>query len=153
MSKLLLTTTSAKTRSINTDIEISCSVAMTSSTSSRYAITWLFLQQGENKTIISSDRDAISTYGSQLGLSYNQRISMKRTSGPTFVLGIRQAQISDNGFYICEVVEWQQDPQGDWYQLSSASRTIELSLIEPCKFHSFNLFLPLIPLGVGGRLA
>uniref|UniRef100_A0A3Q3XIW6 Ig-like domain-containing protein n=1 Tax=Mola mola TaxID=94237 RepID=A0A3Q3XIW6_MOLML len=132
--KLLLTSTSARTSNINTDIEITCSVALSSSASSCYAVTWLLRQPGENKTIISSDRDALLTYGSQLELSYKQRIGMKRTVGPTFVLGIRQAQISDKGSYICEVVEWLQDPQRDWYQLSSASRTIELTLIEPGKF-------------------
>uniref|UniRef100_A0A3Q3X629 Ig-like domain-containing protein n=1 Tax=Mola mola TaxID=94237 RepID=A0A3Q3X629_MOLML len=125
VSKLLLTSTSARTSNINTDIEITCSVALSSSASSCYAVTWLLRQPGENKTIISSDRDALLTYGSQLELSYKQRIGMKRTVGPTFVLGIRQAQISDKGSYICEVVEWLQDPQRDWYQLSSASRTIE----------------------------
>uniref|UniRef100_A0A3Q3XIW3 Ig-like domain-containing protein n=1 Tax=Mola mola TaxID=94237 RepID=A0A3Q3XIW3_MOLML len=136
VSKLLLTSTSARTSNINTDIEITCSVALSSSASSCYAVTWLLRQPGENKTIISSDRDALLTYGSQLELSYKQRIGMKRTVGPTFVLGIRQAQISDKGSYICEVVEWLQDPQRDWYQLSSASRTIELTLIEPGKAQS-----------------
>ncbi|KAL7384641.1 hypothetical protein ABVT39_006182 [Epinephelus coioides] len=131
VSKLDLTPTPALTRNINTDIEIKCSVISESSAYSRYAVTWLLQQQEENKTIVSSDRDALVTYGPQVLPSHRQRISMKRTQGPSFELNIRQARISDNGSYVCEVVEWLQDPNGDWYQLSPVSRTTELTVIEP----------------------
>ena len=122
------------TRNINTDIEIKCSVASEPSASSRYAVTWLLEQQAENKTIVSSDRDALVTFGPQVELSQRQRISMRRTKGPSFELSIRQAQISDKGTYICAVVEWQQDPSGDWYQLSPVSQTIRITVSEPGKF-------------------
>lgn len=101
---------------------------------SRYAVTWLLQQEAENKTILKSDRDALMTFGSQLDHSYRQRISMKRTEGPTFELSIRQTQISDKGSYICEVVEWLQDPHGSWYQLQPVSKTVKLILTEPGKF-------------------
>lgn len=140
MSKLALTSTPALRSNINTDIEIKCSVTSEPSASSRYAVTWLLQQQAGNKTILSSDRDALITFGPQLELSYRQRISMKRTEGPTFELRIQQAQISDGGSYICEVVEWLQDPGSDWYQLPSVSKTAELTLIEPGKFVC--LYLP-----------
>lgn len=140
MSKLVLTSTPALRRNINTDVELKCSVTSEPSASSRYAVTWLLQQQTEHKTILSSDRDALLTFGPQLELSYRQRISMMRTEGPTFELRIRQAQISDKGSYKCEVVEWIQDTQSDWYKLSSVSTTIELTLIEPGKFLSLYLY-------------
>lgn len=132
-SKLILTPTPALTRNTNADIEIKCSVTSEPSASSRYAVTWLLQQQAANKTIVSSDRDALVTFGPQVQLSHRQRISMKRTKGPSFELGIRQAQISDSGLYECEVVEWLQDPHGDWYQFSPVSKTTELTVIEPVK--------------------
>lgn len=101
---------------------------------SRYAVTWLLQQEAENKTILRSDQDALLAFGSQLEHSYRQRISMKRTEGPTFELSIRQTQISDKGSYICEVVEWLQDPHGSWYQLQSVSTAVKLILTEPGKF-------------------
>lgn len=140
MSKLVLTSTPVLTRNINTDVQLKCSVTSEPSASSRYAVTWLLQQQTENKTILSSDRDALLTFGPQLELSYRQRISMTRTEGPTFELSIRQAQISDKGSYTCEVVEWIQDTRSDWYKLPSVSTIIELTLIEPGKFLSLYLF-------------
>ncbi|XP_059198540.1 immunoglobulin superfamily member 3-like [Centropristis striata] len=128
---LVLTTTPAMTTSINTDIEIKCSVTSEPSASSRYAVTWLLRQKAENKTIASSDRDALVTFGPQVLLSHRQRISMKRTKGPSFELNIRQAQISDSGLYECEVVECLQDPHGDWYQLEPVSKTTEVTVNEP----------------------
>lgn len=135
MSKLILTSPSALTRNINSDVDIKCSVISEPSASSRYAVTWLHRQWAENKTIVSSDRDALTT---QAELS-NRRISMWRTRGPSFELTIRQAQISDNGSYICEVVEWLQDPRGNWYQLSPVSKITQLELIEPGELVYFKL--------------
>ncbi|XP_040003692.1 immunoglobulin superfamily member 3-like isoform X2 [Xiphias gladius] len=130
-SKLILTSPTTLTRDVNTDIEIKCSVISEPFASSQYAVTWLHQQWAENKTIVSSDRDALVTFGTQVELSNRQRISMRRTKGPSFELTIRQAQISDNGLYICEVVEWLKDPHGDWYQFSPVSRATTLTVIEP----------------------
>lgn len=134
MSKLILTTTPALTRNTTADVEMKCSVTSEPSASSRYAVTWLLQQQAENKTIVSSDQDSLVTFGPQVELSQRRRVSMKRTRGPSFELSIRQAQISDSGSYICEVVEWLRDPRGDWYQLSPVSKTMVLMVIEPGKF-------------------
>lgn len=134
MSKLILTSSPALTTDINADVEIKCSVISEPSASSRYAVTWLLQQQTENKTIISSDRDALITFGPQVELSHRQRITMKRTKGLSFELTVRQAQISDGGSYTCEVVEWLQDPRGDWYQLSPVSKTTKMTVTEPGKF-------------------
>lgn len=76
------------------------------------------------------------TFGSKVELGSRQRISMRRTEGPSFKLTIRQAQISDNGFYVCEVVEWLQDPRGNWYQLPPVSQATKLKLNEPGKICS-----------------
>lgn len=133
VSKLDLTSAPALTSNINTDLEIKCSVISTTSASSRYAVTWLLQQQAEKQIIVSSDRDALLAFGPQVELSHRQRISMKRTKGPSFELSIRQAQISDGGSYTCEVVEWLQDPRGDWYELSPVSRTTNVTVLEPGK--------------------
>ncbi|XP_034069369.1 immunoglobulin superfamily, member 3-like [Gymnodraco acuticeps] len=130
-SKLDLTPTPALTRNINTDIKIKCSVNSKPSAPTHYAVTWLLQQQAESTMIMKSDRDALVTFGPNVQPSHSQRISMKRTQGPSFELNIRQARISDNGSYVCEVVEWLQDPHGDWYQLSPVSKTTELTVIEP----------------------
>lgn len=121
------------TRNINTDIEVKCSVTSAPSASTRYAVTWV-LQKAANTTLVSSDRDSLVTFGPEVA---RQRISMRRTKGPNFELTIRQAQISDTGSYVCEVVEWLQDPLGEWYQLSPVSKTTKLTLIEPGKFLYF----------------
>ncbi|KAM9343360.1 LOW QUALITY PROTEIN: immunoglobulin superfamily member 3-like [Pholidichthys leucotaenia] len=132
-SKLVLASTSTLTRAINTDIEMSCSVTSTTSTSCLYSVTWLLQQAAKKRTIVSSDRGAFVTFGDQVELRHRQRISLRRTKGPTFSLTLRQATLSDQGSYICEVVEWQQDPRGEWYQLSKVSRITNLTVNEPAK--------------------
>ncbi|XP_019945255.2 immunoglobulin superfamily member 2-like [Paralichthys olivaceus] len=131
VSKLSLTSPPTLKRNINSDIEIKCSVISEPFASSRYAVTWLHQQLEEKKTIVSSDRDALITFGTRVEPSDRQRISMRRSKGPSFELTIRQAQNSDNGSYTCEVVEWLQDPRGNWYQLSPKSEITEVNLIEP----------------------
>uniref|UniRef100_A0A3B4TGR4 Immunoglobulin superfamily, member 3-like n=1 Tax=Seriola dumerili TaxID=41447 RepID=A0A3B4TGR4_SERDU len=131
VSKLELTSSPNVMTNLNSDVEIKCSVTSEPFPSSRYAVTWLHQQLAENQTMLRSDRDALVTFGTDVELS--NRLSMRRTKGPSFELTIRQAQISDRGSYICEVVEWLQDPRGDWYQLSPVSKITELKVIEPEK--------------------
>ncbi|XP_062259410.1 immunoglobulin superfamily member 3-like [Platichthys flesus] len=130
-SKLSLTSPPTLTGNINSDIEINCSVISEPFASSQYAVTWRHQQLGENKIIVSSDREALITFGTQVELSDRQRISMRRSKGPSFELTIRQARTSDTGSYICEVTEWLQEPRGNWYQLPPKSRITELNLTEP----------------------
>uniref|UniRef100_A0A668SJF3 Ig-like domain-containing protein n=1 Tax=Oreochromis aureus TaxID=47969 RepID=A0A668SJF3_OREAU len=118
----------ALTRNMNTDITIKCSIVTKTSESSLYSITWLHEENAGNKTIVSLDRNSIVTE-SQTDLS--QRISMRRSTGPTFELTIRQARISDKGSYTCKVGEWLQDPRGEWYLLSTVSKSTVLTITEP----------------------
>ncbi|XP_024257422.1 immunoglobulin superfamily member 3 isoform X1 [Oncorhynchus tshawytscha] len=116
-------------KSVKTDIQMECSVAKATSNSSRFAVSWLAQKNGEgNKTVLSSDRDAVITLG--LGLGTEQRISMRRREGRSFELTIRQARSWDNGMYYCVVEEWLQDPHGQWYKLPPSSAAMELRLKE-----------------------
>lgn len=133
VSNLVLTSTRRLKTTIDTDVEIKCFITSEPSVLSRYAVTWYLKQNAEKKILLSSDRDAKVTFGLDVNQSQRQRISMKRTKGPSFELNIRQAWISDNGIYSCEVAEWQQDPKGDWYRLSSVSEITNLTVTEPEK--------------------
>uniref|UniRef100_A0AAX7VIG1 Ig-like domain-containing protein n=1 Tax=Astatotilapia calliptera TaxID=8154 RepID=A0AAX7VIG1_ASTCA len=89
------------------------------------------------QTIVSLDRNSIVTE-SQVDL--RQRISMRRSKGPTFELIIRQARISDKGLYTCKVGEWLQDPRGEWYLLSTVSKSTVLTITEPGEYIYFSYF-------------
>nr|XP_046220040.1 immunoglobulin superfamily member 3-like [Oncorhynchus gorbuscha] len=116
-------------KSVKTDIQMECSVAKATSNSSRFAVSWLAQKNGEgNKTVLSSDRDAVITLG--LGLGTEQRISMRRREGRSFELTIRQARSWDNGMYYCVVEEWLQDPHGQWYKLLPSSAAMELRVLQ-----------------------
>uniref|UniRef100_A0A668SJU3 Ig-like domain-containing protein n=1 Tax=Oreochromis aureus TaxID=47969 RepID=A0A668SJU3_OREAU len=128
VSRLDVSPIPALTRNMNTDITIKCSIVTKTSESSLYSITWLHEENAGNKTIVSLDRNSIVTE-SQTDLS--QRISMRRSTGPTFELTIRQARISDKGSYTCKVGEWLQDPRGEWYLLSTVSKSTVLTITEP----------------------
>ncbi|KAM4558382.1 immunoglobulin superfamily member 3-like isoform 2-T2 [Odontesthes bonariensis] len=130
-SKLALSSSPNMAQNTNADIEMKCSVTAVSSASSLFAVTWLLQQRAVNKTIMSSDRNALVTFGPQTELKYRQRISTRRAEGPTFEMTIRQARISDKGSYVCQVVEWLQDPHGDWYSLPAMSTTTALTVTEP----------------------
>lgn len=137
-SNLELTSVLSMKGSINTDVALTCSVLTKSSPSSRYAVTWQLQKEDGNKTILSSDQNALLMFGSQLELSFRQRIGTMRSEGPTFWLFIRHAHISDGGSYTCKVVEWLQASQNVWYPLTTASRTIVLTLTEPGMFNSIS---------------
>lgn len=137
-SSLELTSALSMKGSINTDVALKCSVLTKSSPSSRYAVTWQLQKEDGNKTILSSDQNALVTFGSQLEPSFRQRIGIMRSEGPTFWLFIRHAHISDGGSYTCKVVEWLQASQNGWYPLTTASRTIVLTLTEPGMFNSIS---------------
>uniref|UniRef100_A0A669C8Y8 Ig-like domain-containing protein n=1 Tax=Oreochromis niloticus TaxID=8128 RepID=A0A669C8Y8_ORENI len=122
VSRLDVSPIPALTRNMNTDITITCSIVTKTSESSLYSITWLHEENAGNKTIVSLDRNSIVTE-SQADLG--QRISMRRSKGPTFELTIRQARISDKGSYTCKVGEWLQDPRGEWYLLSTVSKSTQ----------------------------
>lgn len=131
VSRLRLTSARALTGSINTDVQMKCSVLEATSLSSRYSVTWQLRKEDENKTIVSLDQDALVTFGPQLEPISRQRIGIMRFEGPAFELIIRHAQISDGGSYICKVVEWLQGPQSHWYPLPPSSTTIMLTVTEP----------------------
>lgn len=118
---------------INNDVELKCTVVSEPSPVSRYAVTWRLQENGNNEILVTSDRDALVTYGPMVVPSYRQRISVKRTKGPSFELKLHQVQMSDNGSYVCDVEEWLQDPHGDWYKLQPKSKTIQISVTEPGK--------------------
>lgn len=128
-SKLHLTSTPSVKKKIDTDVELRCSVIRSSSESSRYAVTWYFGQGAERKKIMSSDQEAKVTFGTEIEQSQRQRISMKRNLDQTFELSIRQLWTSDSGLYTCTVIEWLQDPRGDWNPLPEASTTTNLTVI------------------------
>ncbi|KAK2839879.1 hypothetical protein Q5P01_013619 [Channa striata] len=131
VSKLVLTSPPNVKTNVSKNIDIKCSVTSEPLASSRYAVTWVFKQQAGNKVIVSLDKEAQVTFGPQVEAELIQRISTRRTKGPSFELTVRQAELSDTGSYTCEVTEWQQDPRGEWYQLSPVSRTTVVTVIEP----------------------
>lgn len=133
-SKLALSSSPTISQRINTDIQIDCKVTSRTSEFSLYAVTWVLQQDAENKTILTSDHNGITTFGQQIEESHKKRISMRHTDGPTFELTIQQARISDKGIYMCKVVEYLQDPWGQWYSLSDKHLTINVEVTELGKF-------------------
>lgn len=130
-SNLSLSSPPTMTTNINTDINIVCSIVSKVSASSLYAVTWLLEQEGNNKTIVSSDRNGVVTYAPHFEVNQRKRISMIRTNGGDFELTVRQATTADRGTYQCVVEEWVQDPRGDWYQLSTVLQASRLNVVEP----------------------
>lgn len=133
-SKLTLSPDPSLRRYVNTDVEMRCTVTSNSSATSRYAVTWLLVQQVENLTLLSTNQDGLLEFGSTLKPNYMKRISARRSSAYTFQLSIRQAQISDQGHYRCEVVEYIQVSKSMWYPLPPVAQTIKLMLTEPGTF-------------------
>uniref|UniRef100_A0A3Q2QWA7 Immunoglobulin superfamily member 2 n=1 Tax=Fundulus heteroclitus TaxID=8078 RepID=A0A3Q2QWA7_FUNHE len=131
VSELALVSKPTITQSINTDIQIVCKVTSATPKPSLYEVIWELQQEAGNKTVLSSDRNALVTFGTQIEESDSRRISMRRTAEPAFELTIRQARLSDKGLYVCKVVEYLQDPQGEWYFLSDKTTTTNLNVTEP----------------------
>ncbi|XP_054888256.1 immunoglobulin superfamily member 3-like isoform X2 [Poeciliopsis prolifica] len=129
-SKLALSPNQTIAQRINTDIQIYCKVTSRTSEFSLFAVTWELQEDAGNKIILTSDRNGITMFGEQIEESHRKRISMRHTDGPTFELTIQQARISDKGIYLCKVVEYLQDPWGEWYSLSDKHSHTEVDVIE-----------------------
>eukprot|EP00063_Salmo_salar_P054748 XP_014029583.1 PREDICTED: immunoglobulin superfamily member 3-like isoform X2 [Salmo salar] len=118
-------------QSVNTDIQMECSVVKQTANSSRFAVIWLAQKKGEgNQTLLQSYHDGVVTVGQGAGLGGEQRISMRRREGRRFELTIRQARSWDSGMYYCLVEEWLQDPLGRWYKLLPSSAAMELRILQ-----------------------
>lgn len=134
VSNLVLSSSPKITQTVNTDIHINCAVSSKPHYSCFYAVTWLYLQNGVNTTILSSDQNAVVKFEPHVEQKDRHRISMWRKNASTFELTIRQARLSDRGLYECRVVEWLQDPRGDWYALPAKSAITKLDISEPGRF-------------------
>nr|XP_061827379.1 immunoglobulin superfamily member 3-like [Nerophis lumbriciformis] len=130
-SDLSLTCTPALIRNINSDITIKCSVMSSRPGLSRYAVTWILQKPAQNVIIASSDRDSSVKFGPTVNVVHGQRISVRRTEGPSFELTVRDTETSDQGSYVCEVVEWLQNSRGKWHRLTSVYGSTQLTLIKP----------------------
>ncbi|XP_020787515.2 LOW QUALITY PROTEIN: immunoglobulin superfamily member 3-like [Boleophthalmus pectinirostris] len=153
-SDLTLTAAPSIRANINADIELKCSVSSNSLVLSRYAVTW-FLEDTSNKTgghkmIVKSDQNAFVTFEPDLELNQRKRLSVsRRAEGPEFVLSIRNTRSSDRGVYMCEVVQWQQDPSREWHQLPPVSKSTQLSVIEPASDLHLNTTTPVLTVEEG----
>ncbi|KAJ0070379.1 hypothetical protein NL108_007737, partial [Boleophthalmus pectinirostris] len=151
---LTLTAAPSIRANINADIELKCSVSSNSLVLSRYAVTW-FLEDTSNKTgghkmIVKSDQNAFVTFEPDLELNQRKRLSVsRRAEGPEFVLSIRNTRSSDRGVYMCEVVQWQQDPSREWHQLPPVSKSTQLSVIEPGHDLHLNTTTPVLTVEEG----
>ncbi|KAL2081060.1 hypothetical protein ACEWY4_022913 [Coilia grayii] len=123
VSKLSLTTdpTSTLRTIINSDIQLSCTVATATSNSSRFGITW----EVDGRTIASGNRDGIVTLPDA-----GKRTSVITLPGPIFRLELRQVGSSDSGRYLCKVEEWLQDTAGEWYSLPPQSASVQVVVNE-----------------------
>ncbi|XP_061735120.1 immunoglobulin superfamily member 3-like [Nerophis ophidion] len=130
-SDLSLTCTPALIRNINSDITIKCSVISSRPGLSRFEVTWILQKPAQNVTIASSDRDSSVKFGPTVNVVRGQRISLRRTEGPSFELTVRDTETSDQGSYVCEVVEWLQNSRGRWRRLTSVYGSTQLTLIKP----------------------
>ncbi|XP_055086388.1 immunoglobulin superfamily member 3-like [Periophthalmus magnuspinnatus] len=148
VSDLTLTSTPSIKANINADVELKCSVSSNNPVLSRYAVTWLLLDiintTGGHKMIVNSDQDAIVTFGPDVEVNQRQRLSVSRAKGPEFVLSIRNTRSSDKGVYSCEVVQWQQDPSGEWHQLPPVSKSTQLTVTEPASDLHLNTTTPVL---------
>jgi len=123
-----VSSTASISSNVNADVTIECTVSPTTPGSSRLAMTW---RKGTNRTILISGRDGVVTSPGVVAMAGDERrISMRRTKRPSFELTIRQARVEDSGSYSCVVVEWLQDPDGNWFDLPPVQTTTELHVTE-----------------------
>nr|XP_056714172.1 immunoglobulin superfamily member 2 [Euleptes europaea] len=101
-------------------LELVCEVSTATAQHTHISVAWYLVQgDGEDQEILSLSRDFVLIAGS----SYNQRVSsgdirLDKIGDKKYKLTIVKVLPSDQGKVYCEAVEWIQDPDGTWKDIT-----------------------------------
>ncbi|XP_067896829.1 immunoglobulin superfamily member 3-like [Heterodontus francisci] len=80
------------------------------------SITWQFInKQNQKSDIIGMNQDGVQvTYEPYHERAINSEVRMARVKSDSFTLGIYNVLTSDQGQYVCNVMEWAAESNGNW---------------------------------------
>lgn len=100
-------------------LELVCEVSKKTPHHTHVAVTWYLEKGGQDVQVISLTRDFILSAGEL----YKQRqesgdVRLDKMGATSFRLTVHRLQRSEQGLFYCQSVEWMQDPDKSWQELS-----------------------------------
>ncbi|XP_005993666.1 immunoglobulin superfamily member 3-like [Latimeria chalumnae] len=111
-------------------LQFTCNVRKLSRTRNRLAVAWQQIdKQNRRNDIIQLDKGGVL----QVGPSYRERgahgdVRMERVRLDSFTLRIYNTLETDEGQYECRVIEWFQEPDGNWQKIGEHFDTTAVSV-------------------------
>ncbi|TRY91688.1 hypothetical protein DNTS_003337 [Danionella cerebrum] len=102
-------------------LQLECEVSSETFQHTHLSVSWLVRAQEdqEPRAVITLDKDLTVKPGEGFEARYHAGfISMDKVEDTTFRLKISQVQQSDQGKFFCRAMEWIQDPDRTWTQIS-----------------------------------
>lgn len=112
-------------------LELICTVAKATSQHTHLSVAWHLSSGSDNKEILSLSRDFVLSSEP----SYRQRFTsgdlrMDKTGSTIYQMTIANLQPSDQGEIYCEAIEWIQDPDGSWKDITKKKSETTLVTVE-----------------------
>ncbi|KAM4700898.1 immunoglobulin superfamily member 3 isoform 1-T2 [Discoglossus pictus] len=99
---------------------VTCHILNRTLTNSRVSIEWLFWRAGEpeRRTLVRLTADGVMEEEERGGLDpdLSTRLQLSQPSPGLYTLTLHKAEEKDSGAYSCQVQEWLQDPEKQWYK-------------------------------------
>uniref|UniRef100_A0A8C8RB48 CD101 molecule n=1 Tax=Pelusios castaneus TaxID=367368 RepID=A0A8C8RB48_9SAUR len=102
-------------------LELTCEVSKSTAQHTHLSVAWYNLQgagEGQAEMILSLSKDFVLTPGSSYMQRFLSDVRLDKVGDTTYKLSIGRVQPSDQGQLYCEAVEWIQDPDGTWKDIT-----------------------------------
>ncbi|XP_069058906.1 immunoglobulin superfamily member 3-like [Pleurodeles waltl] len=112
-------------------LELICTVSKSTSQHTHLSVTWHLSSGGDSTELLSLSKDFVLSSGS----SYRHRFAsgdlrMDKTGTTIYKMTITKLQLSDQGAIYCEAIEWIQDPDGSWKDITKKKSEVTLLTVE-----------------------
>lgn len=111
-------------------VAVLCNVSVTTTGASQVEIQWLWKQaspEGLGEKPVADDPGRVLASLSYDGLSRTyangSELSVDRLAPDCYRLRIHSARVEDQGYYLCQVSVWGQDPNGAWYNTGAKAES------------------------------
>lgn len=113
--------------------EMSCQVTGQNMQNPSYSVVIVFEETpgGKSRKVLSLTRDSILQLEEGMGPNRADSVALEKTGPLEYRFRLYGAQVSDRGFYYCDVMAWTRDQSNTWNSgVSAESNKIQLAFAD-----------------------